>query len=195
VERRSFQRLLARESELFKEEQRLSAQTTNQLTGGPSYAVVAALLALPVKGPNTFALSAFIGDRREKNNLVDARIYIEQEEPDFGTKAWALERVTGRGHAPVWTGDILATSAMIIPEVKITPSITGVTTYIVSVYARNRPTVETLQIRRNPQSEAWEQSYKILRVLRFGGPGKKDVVETLEVTNPTWRGSRFIEAK
>jgi hypothetical protein len=194
-ERRQFAELLRQGRLLFSQEQTLSTKTNNQISGGPSYAVVVPLLSLPIKEPNTFALAVFIGTKREQNNLSEARVYIEQESgPNGGTKAGATEILTGNSHGPVWTGDIFATSGMTLPsQVSITPSLAGVTTYFINIFARNKPTTETLQVRKNLQSGEWEQSYKIERVLRYGGPGKKDVVETLEVT--PWRRAQFLGSK
>ena len=196
-ERRQFSALLKQGEGLFRNERKPSTRTINQFTGGSSYAVVVALLALPVKEPNTFALAVFIGSKREHNNLSDARIYMEKEGAvNGGTRSGAIELLAG-GHGPVWTGDIFATSGATFPtrQVSITPSTTGITTYIINVYARNKPTVKTLRIRLNVQTKEWEQSYKIIRVLKYGGPGKKNAVETLEETKPEWQRSLFIEGK
>ena len=52
-----------------------------------------------------------------------------------------------------------------------------------------------MNVRFNEEIKRWQYSYKIIRVLSVGGPGKPDDVETLEITSPEWRTSDFVETQ
>ena len=72
---------------------------------------------------------------------------------------------------------------------------TGTTSYVVNVFAKNKPTTETLQVRRNPVNGVWEYSYKIIREKTARDVGKPRDFETLEVTEPEWRQTMVVKAK
>jgi hypothetical protein len=147
----------------------------SQTTGGETYALVIPAL-VPIGEPNGFPLIIMpVGDS-ELTNL--SYLVIE------GTAA------------PVSTADILAGRALnftplpsLAPHIAnplnyaIHPSKTSVSTYTISLTARNGATSETLQVRFNAVRNEWEYRFK---VYRFGPHG-----ESKKLTEQPWTSPRF----
>jgi hypothetical protein len=171
----------------------LSQQGVDQATGGDSYAVVSPIM-IPVVQPNTFALSLHVGKNSGKNSVLDAHVYLRQLPiPNEGKQSQFMDVLSGKGDPPVYVGQIDPNWSQTL-SARITPFVTGTTSYVVNVFAKNKPTTETLQVRRNADG-AWEYSYKIIRETTTGGPNKRGKYKTLEVTSPTWLQTVFIESK
>lgn len=155
-------------------------QNLQEVTGGDSYAVVSPVL-LSVKGPNMFPLIAhMVGE----NSLSDAHVFVRKLPiANEGTMSQAIEVLTGRGAPPVYVGPI-DTDYVLQLNSTITPAMTGTTEYVVNIYARNKPTVETLKVRLNDQTKKWEYSYKVIRAAkRPAKPGDLSGYKTLEETS------------
>jgi hypothetical protein len=192
-ERTSFQELIATEQGLFKHETDLSNETTAQLTGGDTYAVVAPSL-IPIVEPNTFPLSVFIGKNCKRRSIPDARIDFRQGPFDTSRQGF-LDELSGKAGGIIYAGSIDPGWAQIL-QTRITPSLAGVTTYYINIFAKNKPSYETLQVRKNQTTGDWEYSYKIIReVVPASGPMTKGKYQTLEETNPTWQRTVFYGAK
>jgi hypothetical protein len=183
-------------SELRQTEKAYFEKTVNQITGGPSYAVVTPIAA-SVTEPPVFRMAVGIGKNGERYSLSNVRLSIQKlPVAHEGTKEQLLDILAGRGQPPVWQGSIDPESSTLLPTfINIAPPMIGTASYAINVYANNKPTVETLRVRFNQDNKHWEYAFKVIRALKIGGPGKPDDVETLEESNPEWQSTVFIETK
>jgi hypothetical protein len=193
----AFTALLNEGKGLFEHQTNLSKEDRDQITGGDSYVVVAPNTAISVEGPNTFVLSAFVGKNGKRNGVPDAHIYVRKLPiPNEGKPSWVLDTLTGKNpdEGPIFVGPIYPDWIQLLPK-KINPSLEGTTEYVVNVFARNKPTVETLRVRRSAQKGMWEYFFKVLREVVSGTPNTPGKYKTLEVTEPEWRSQVIIVSK
>jgi hypothetical protein len=181
--------------EARKEQNDNFAKDVNQITGGQSYAVVVPLLVGSKEHP-LCRLAVFPGNNRERYTLYNVRLSVRALPiPNEGTASQFSDLLLGRNQPLVWNGEIdPETFELLPPNMKIDLPETGTRSYVANVFARNKPTTETLSVRFNAQSQRWEYSFKIIRELKSGGPEKPDITETLESSNPEWRSTTFIKA-
>ena len=190
AENDQFIALLREDRRLFLHENLLAKDERDQLTGGDSYGVVMPIM-IPVDEPNAFALAILVGRKRKRNPIPDARVWLrELPIPNEGTMADLTDFLAGRSGRIIYDGFIEPESPQLLPT-RIKPSMTGETSYIINIEARNKGTSETLKVRKNAQTSAWEYSYKVIREVKAGSPGQPGVCETLEVTEPEWRQTVF----
>jgi len=194
----AFEALLKKGNAIFQRQDELSKEDRDRATGGDSYIVVVPNTAIAVEGPNTFVSGAYIGKNGKGNGIPDAHIYVRQLPIlNVGKASWYSDFLAGKNpdFAPVFVGTINPNWFQLLPK-RITPSFTETTEYIVNVFARNKPTVETLRMRRNVQTGMWEYSVKVMREIEPSpGPNKPGKLVTLEVTKPEWQTQVFVESK
>jgi hypothetical protein len=149
----------------------------NEITGGDSYAVVFPAFNDPSK--NTFRLAARACDRCEYS-LPRADIYFQT---DLGSS----------DNGPlIYSGPVDPNFGVLLPSA-ITPPVDGETDYRVTVFARNKPTFETLKVRFDSQIQRWEYSLYITREQKRAhrNPETKmaegEVLEVLE--DSPWQGN------
>jgi hypothetical protein len=177
-----------------REENANFARDVNQITGGPSYAIVTPVLVGPKEQP-LCRLAAGIGSNREKFSLYNVRLSVRTLPiSNEGGAQHLVDMLTGRNQPLVWTGEIDSESYDMLPApINLELPKAGTRSYVINVFARNKPTTETLTVRYNEELKRWEYSFKVIRTLRIGGPGNPDEMETLETSNPEWLSTTFIE--
>jgi hypothetical protein len=190
AETKSFQDLIKNGQQLFEHESALSQETVARLTGGDTYAVVHPNL-IPVVEPNTFTLTVAIGKNCKRRSIPDAHINL-QEAPFDTTRQGLIDMLTGKKGGVIFTGSIDPDWSQILSQ-RITPALTGVTTYYINIFAKNKPSYETLQVRKNEKTGDWEFSFKVIRQVTPSTPTKKGKYVTLEETKPTWLRTVFMK--
>jgi hypothetical protein len=139
-----------------------SRQNLDEIIGGTSYIVVTPIL-VPINGENEFRLGAHvIGEHR----VSDARISLQDlPQPKVDPSQDFQNVVQGKKELVIFNGVVDPFSMQTLNRT-ILPSSAEVSSYGVSVYARNGSTMELLYVRFNSEMKRWEYSWMIGRVIR-----------------------------
>ncbi|MGA8151812.1 MAG: hypothetical protein WB952_12740 [Terriglobales bacterium] len=145
-----FKATLAEQAKHFDATMAKEQVSINEVTGGNSYAIV--FPDFSPTGKNTFPLVVTVCTRCQYS-IPNARVNLQTGSPPLG--------LPGIGSL-IYYGAIdpnftVGTSGT------ITPTMTGESVYTIIVFARNKPTRETLRVRFNPKRQLWECSWHIER--------------------------------
>ena len=100
--------------------------------------------------------------------------------------------LAGKTSTVIFAGSIDPDWSQILSQ-RITPSLTGVTTYYINIFAKNKPSFETLMVRKNESTGDWEYSLKVIREVTPDTRTKKGKYVTVEESKPTWLRTVFMK--
>ncbi len=193
-ERSNFREIMTQDqdhfAEVLKQNQKQFTETLNEMdatsqhterviTGGNSYVTVMPFSYKQDDKQLDITLQACIACRE---SIPSTHVYLKQVAPTVQESMLIFEGQVDPGYSQ-------------FGRMKLTPSTVAASQYVIQVFARNKPTVELLNLRFNKDKNIWEFSFAIWRQMKspHWNPKTKlaeGAVEKLLITQP-WGSSHY----